>query len=110
MHYLQLTLNPVTGWRHARAQYPPRLRATSPRSPHTRDLCDIRARSTSRRSPPAPRAPTIFTYVTLAERPSLHVCFMAIIAMKGTRSSMRTVNVAKLKDQLSKYLTFAKSG
>ncbi|MFI5094874.1 MAG: hypothetical protein WCE50_09985 [Candidatus Acidiferrum sp.] len=35
--------------------------------------------------------------------------FMAIIAMKdGNR--MRSVNVAKLKDQLSKYLTFAKSG
>jgi antitoxin (DNA-binding transcriptional repressor) of toxin-antitoxin stability system len=34
---------------------------------------------------------------------------MAIIAMKG-RARMRTVNVAKLKDQLSKYLTFAKSG
>jgi antitoxin (DNA-binding transcriptional repressor) of toxin-antitoxin stability system len=33
---------------------------------------------------------------------------MAIIAMRGVR--MRTVNVAKLKDQLSKYLTFAKSG
>src|SRR5215472_3541186 len=34
---------------------------------------------------------------------------MAIIAiMKETR--MRSVNVAKLKDQLSRYLTFAKSG
>jgi antitoxin (DNA-binding transcriptional repressor) of toxin-antitoxin stability system len=35
---------------------------------------------------------------------------MAIIAMYGRRLRMRTVNVAKLKDQLSKYLTFAKSG
>jgi antitoxin (DNA-binding transcriptional repressor) of toxin-antitoxin stability system len=34
---------------------------------------------------------------------------MAIIAMK-TGEVVRTVNVAKLKDQLSKYLTFAKSG
>jgi antitoxin (DNA-binding transcriptional repressor) of toxin-antitoxin stability system len=35
---------------------------------------------------------------------------MAIIAIKEKRSAVRTVNVAKLKDQLSKYLTFAKSG
>jgi prevent-host-death family protein len=34
---------------------------------------------------------------------------MAIIAMKP-EARMRTVNVAKLKDQLSKYLTYAKSG
>jgi antitoxin (DNA-binding transcriptional repressor) of toxin-antitoxin stability system len=34
---------------------------------------------------------------------------MAIIAMRK-ESPMRTVNVAKLKDQLSKYLTFAKGG
>jgi antitoxin (DNA-binding transcriptional repressor) of toxin-antitoxin stability system len=34
---------------------------------------------------------------------------MAIMAMKK-ETGMRTVNVAKLKDQLSKYLTFAKSG
>ena len=35
--------------------------------------------------------------------------FMAIIAMKGM-TAMRSVNVAKLKNQLSKYLTFAKGG
>jgi prevent-host-death family protein len=34
---------------------------------------------------------------------------MAIIAMRYGEA-MRTVNVAKLKDQLSKYLRFAKSG
>jgi antitoxin (DNA-binding transcriptional repressor) of toxin-antitoxin stability system len=34
---------------------------------------------------------------------------MAIIAMRDGEA-MRTVNIAKLKDQLSKYLTFAKSG
>jgi antitoxin (DNA-binding transcriptional repressor) of toxin-antitoxin stability system len=34
---------------------------------------------------------------------------MAIIAMKGNEA-MRSVNVAKLKNQLSKYLTFAKGG
>lgn len=33
---------------------------------------------------------------------------MAIIAIR--KDQMRTVNVAKLKDQLSKYLTFAKGG
>jgi antitoxin (DNA-binding transcriptional repressor) of toxin-antitoxin stability system len=36
------------------------------------------------------------------------IWLMAIIAMRA--ESMRTVNVAKLKDQLSKYLTFAKAG
>jgi antitoxin (DNA-binding transcriptional repressor) of toxin-antitoxin stability system len=35
---------------------------------------------------------------------------MAIIAMSERGSGMRSVNVAKLKDQLSKYLTYAKSG
>jgi antitoxin (DNA-binding transcriptional repressor) of toxin-antitoxin stability system len=35
---------------------------------------------------------------------------MAIIAMREGGPLVRTVNVAKLKDQLSKYLTFAKSG
>jgi len=35
--------------------------------------------------------------------------FMAIIAMKKERQ-MRTVNVAELKNRLSKYLTFAKGG
>jgi prevent-host-death family protein len=34
---------------------------------------------------------------------------MAVIAMSDGEA-MRTVNVAKLKDQLSKYLRFAKSG
>lgn len=34
---------------------------------------------------------------------------MAIIAMNG-RLSMRSVNVAELKNRLSKYLTFAKGG
>ena len=34
--------------------------------------------------------------------------FMAIIAMK--RGSMRSVNVAELKNRLSKYLTFVKAG
>ena len=34
---------------------------------------------------------------------------MAIMAMRNGER-MRTVNVARLKDQLSKYLTFAKSG
>ncbi len=35
---------------------------------------------------------------------------MAIIAMSAKDGSMRSVNVAELKNQLSKYLTFAKSG
>lgn len=35
---------------------------------------------------------------------------MAIIAMSEDGSTMRSVNVAKLKNELSKYLRFAKSG
>jgi antitoxin (DNA-binding transcriptional repressor) of toxin-antitoxin stability system len=35
--------------------------------------------------------------------------FMATIAMNGM-DAMRSVNVAKLKNQLSKYLTLAKAG
>jgi prevent-host-death family protein len=35
---------------------------------------------------------------------------MAIIAMNGRLAPMRSVNVAELKNRLSKYLTFAKGG
>jgi antitoxin (DNA-binding transcriptional repressor) of toxin-antitoxin stability system len=45
----------------------------------------------------------------MIEMPSQEPSFTAIIAMKET-PPVRTVNVAKLKDQLSKYLTFAKRG
>src|SRR6267378_6291892 len=42
---------------HANAQYPRPLRAISQQFPHTRDQCDTRAQSSSRRSPPAPPVP-----------------------------------------------------
>ena len=43
-------------------------------------------------------------------RPCEAFSIMAIMAMMEEEVEMRTVNVAKLKDQLSKYLSFAKSG
>ena len=51
--------------------------------------------------------PSRFTFLP-ADKAFPRVPYMAIIAI--SEAEMRSVNVAKLKDQLSKYLAFARSG